>query len=40
MKLSNDEKKQMGIAAREKMKCEFDRQIVVEAYMKEIEKAI
>lgn len=38
MKLSNDEKKQMGIAARDKMKREFDRQIVVEAYMKEIEK--
>ena len=36
MKLSNDEKKQMGIAAREKMKCEFDRQIVVEAYMEEM----
>ena len=37
MKLSSDEKKAMGLAARKKVEREFDRQIVVEAYMKEIE---
>lgn len=37
LKLSNDEMKGMGLAAREKVEREFDRQIVVEAYMKEIE---
>lgn len=34
--LSNEEKKAMGLAARAKVEREFDRQIVVEAYMKEI----
>lgn len=38
MKLSSDEKKAMGLAARKKVEREFDRQIVVEAYMKEIER--
>lgn len=37
MKLSNDEQRAMGLAARAKVEREFDRQIVVEAYMKEIE---
>lgn len=36
--LSNDEKKQMGLAGRKKVEKEFDRNIVVEAYMKEIER--
>lgn len=34
--LSFEEKKVMGLAAREKVEREFDRQIVVEAYMNEI----
>lgn len=33
--LSYDEKKAMGLAARKKMEKQFDRQIVVEAYMSE-----
>lgn len=37
LKLSNEEKKVMGLAARAKVEREFDRQIIVEAYMKEIE---
>ena len=36
LQLSMDEKKNMGLAARAKVEREFDRQIVVEAYMKEI----
>ena len=36
MKLSKDEKRAMGLAARKKVQREFDRQIVVEAYMREI----
>ena len=35
--LGNDDKKKMGLAARRKVEKEFDRQIVVDAYMKEIE---
>lgn len=38
IKLSFVEKKAMGLAARKKVEEEFDRQIVVDAYMKEIEK--
>ena len=34
--LSNDEKKMMGIMGREKVEKEFNREIVIEAYMKEI----
>ena len=37
LSLSNKEKKIMGLAARAKVEREFDRQIVIEAYMKEIE---
>ena len=33
LKLSNDERAKMGIAGRKKMEREFDRQIVVNAYM-------
>ena len=40
MKLSNDARRQMGLAAKDKMQREFDRQIVVEAYMKEMKKVI
>ena len=35
--LSNEARKKMGLVARNKVKREFDRQIVVEAYMEEIE---
>lgn len=35
--LSNEEKKNMGLAAREKVCREFNRQIVVEAYVEEME---
>ena len=35
--LSNDQKKQMGLAGRAKVECEFDRKIVVDAYLKEME---
>lgn len=38
LKLSYEEKKQMGLAGREKVEREFDRKIVVEAYMDEIDK--
>lgn len=37
LRLSSEEKKSMGLAARAKVEREFDRQIVVDAYMKEIE---
>ncbi len=35
--LSNEEKREMGIAGRKKVEAEFDRQIVVNKYMKELE---
>src|SRR5690554_6179104 len=38
--LSYEEKKMMGLAARAKVEREFDRQIVVEAYLDEIEKIV
>lgn len=38
--LSHEEKAEMGLAGRKKMEREFDRQIVVDAYMKEIEKIL
>lgn len=38
LKLSYEEKKQMGLAGRKKVEKEFDRQIVVGAYMDEIDK--
>lgn len=34
--LSNEEKKQMGLAGRRKVEKEFDRKIVINAYIKEI----
>ena len=37
IELAYEEKKAMGIAGRKKMEREFDRQIVVDAYMEEIE---
>ena len=40
LKLSWDEKKAMGMAAREKVEREFDRQIVVEKYAKEVERKL
>lgn len=36
MKMGNEERRAMGIAGREKMVREFDREIVVEAYLKKI----
>ena len=38
MKLSWEERRNMGLAGREKVKREFDRQIVVNTYIKTIEK--
>lgn len=38
MKLTGSERENMGLAARKKVEKEFDRQIVVDAYMKEIEQ--
>ena len=39
MRLSNDERRNMGLAGRWKVEKEFDRQIVVKKYVDEIEKA-
>lgn len=36
IKIDNDTKKKMGVSAREKVKEEFDRQIVINTYLKEI----
>ena len=36
LSLSIEERAQMGLAGRKKMEREFDRQIVVDAYMKEL----
>ena len=36
--LSYEQKKQMGLNARKKVEREFDRQIVIDAYIKEIER--
>lgn len=38
MTLSYEEKKEMGINARKKVEQQFDRKIVVEAYMREVKK--
>ena len=38
LKLSNEERKNMGLAGRRKVEKQFDRQIVVEAYRREIER--
>ena len=38
LKLSFKEKRQMGLAARQKVEKEFDRQIVIDAYLEEINK--
>lgn len=40
LELPHSEKEKMGIAGRKKMECEFDRKIVVEQYLNEIEKAV
>lgn len=40
IKLDNSEKKQMGFAGRKKVELEFDRQIVVSAYIEEITKVM
>lgn len=38
--LSNEERRQMGLNGRQKVEQEFDRQIVVDAYMEEIKKIL
>lgn len=38
MKLSNEERRNMGIAGRKKVEKEFDRNIVIENYLREIRK--
>jgi galacturonosyltransferase len=38
LNLSYEEKKQMGLNARKKVERQFDRQLVVEAYMREVNK--
>lgn len=37
MQMSNEERRQMGLAGRAKVEREFSREIVIEAYMREIE---
>ena len=39
MRLSYSEKRRMGLNARLKVEREYDRQTVVEAYLREVEKA-
>jgi glycosyltransferase involved in cell wall biosynthesis len=39
LRLDYEEKKQMGLAGREKVKRQFNRQIVIDAYLKEVEEA-
>ena len=39
LKLSHEQKMQMGLAGRAKVEKEFDRKIVVGAYLKEMEAA-
>ena len=38
IKLSNDERKKMGLLGRDKIEKEFDRNIVIDKYMMEIEE--
>ena len=38
--LSHEKKKQMGLNARKKVECEFDRNIVVNAYLKAIKSLV
>lgn len=40
LRLSYEERKEMGKNARKKIECEFDRKIVVQSYIEEIEKII
>ena len=40
IRLPYKNKKQMGIAGRAKVECEFDRQIVIDSYMEEINKIL
>ena len=37
MQMTPEQRKTMGLAGRKKMECEFDRKIVVKAYLEEIE---
>jgi galacturonosyltransferase len=36
--MDNEERRKMGLAGRRKMEREFNRKLVVEAYMEELEK--
>ena len=38
LSLSYEQKKQMGLSGRRKVECEFDRNIVIEKYMREIKE--
>ena len=38
IQLKNEERKEMGLNGRKKVMKEFDRKIVIEAYMKEVYK--
>ena len=40
MQMTSQQRKAMGLAGRAKMEREFDRKIVVKAYLEEIEKAV
>lgn len=40
MDLSNEQREKMGKAAREKMEREFDRKIVIDAYMRQLRQAL
>jgi glycosyltransferase involved in cell wall biosynthesis len=40
IQLPYENKKQMGIAGRAKVECEFDRQIVIDSYMEEINRLV
>ncbi|KPB05742.1 glycosyltransferase family 4 protein [Bacillus sp. CHD6a] len=40
LRMSNETRKQMGLAGREKVEREFDRQIVINSYLEELNKVI
>lgn len=40
LKLNYEEKVQMGLAGRKKVECEFDRDIIINSYLKEIENVV
>ena len=40
MEMSYEQRKEMGIKARQKMEREFDRRFVVESYLKELKRIL